>query len=1753
MSPRPQGKPNLRLAVALTVTLALPFAAWGQIAGESVNMVSGTGWPGGDPFLQRQNEPSIAVSSANPGHLLAGANDYRTVDLPNPNVPDTHGDAWLGVFKSFDGGQTWQSVLLPGYPQDTSPAGLASPLHGFTAASDPLVRAGTNGMLYYSGIVFDRGTNLGRVFVARFIDLNNKENGDATVSRDPIQYLDGQALDAGTSGQFLDKPWLATDIPRAGAGTCTIPTTPQRSFPAGNVYFAYAVFTGNSATPSSKIMFTRSQDCGKTWSTPIKLSESNALNQGTTLAVDPVSGAIHLVWRRFATGNQTDALVYAKSTDFGRTFSKGQVLFNLGNPFDQDGATGAQNFRSEAFPTLAVSVDSSGTRSWVHLAWAQREPTTGDAQVVVSTSTNGTTWSAPAAVDEVPLTDDAGNRLARGHQFMPQLTFTQGQLMLLYYDSRLDHTAGWFTPYPDLLPDSKGRFYTEQRAPLGELLSGTAGVFTPFIDDALLTQRRHTIDVRVAQASPGLAPAFTSARVSNFLFGGRGDEAPGQQVQGFTGSIQVADSNGLLRAQQLQFNPPNLPLFAHGTIPFIGDYIDIAGPAFVAKAGGGWAFNTAPTTAATHYAVWTSNQDVRPPPDGDWTKYTPPSGLPTGTGGMSLFDPTQARPPCVTGYEGTRNQNVYSARISNGLVVSSPQNVKPLASTLTRAFVVAASNATSVDRAFRFSATASGVVVSFTNNLSGGVPLLPAFDVVIPSQSTVHRSVFARLGTATDPGTPISVRVDEVDPSSPAGCLGLIPPTCKVVAGGLSGFLTLNPPGMVAGLVQPDGTGADIQTIELYTPTYGGSALDNTNFSNTNFSNTNFSNTNLSNTNLSNTNFSNTNLSNSSLAAAHVSNAEITNLSNTNFSNTNFSNTNFSNTNLSNTNFSNTNLSNTNLSNAALSDANYVVTNTGNTTHSYHVKIVGNVPSTPLQLILAKNYTTPLALGCLLVEQPHPVIIASVDDIRPAIQPLSAPLADPNIPDPSGTNATLALAPGESAVITLRGLVTVDGMKQIVSQLAPVTVPHAGGSFAAALLVASDGSTLPTPQVGVGYSATLQAIGGTEPYTWSFVSGTLPIGLSLLAGQILGTPTSTGSFTFTVQVADRSQPTNTAQRSITLNVGVGPTTTTLAASPAAPVFGQSLTLTVAVSAASSGSGTPLPSGTVTFQDGGALLGTASLQGGSASLTVPGSLSVGSHSFSATYGGDSSYAAGGTSSPISAVVGKAQGSVALASSASPSFFGQSVDWTATVTAAAPGAGTPTGVVTFSDGGTVVGTSTLASGVATFTPTALQPGTHSVSASYSGDASFLGGSGALSQVVNPASTSIALSSSAPSTAYGLPVTFTATLAVTAGVGTPTGTINFTDGGASIGTGTLSSGVATFTISTLGAGTHQITAVFGGNGSFGASTSGVLVEAVAMASTATSVTSSLTPSTFGQSVTFTATVSVSSGAGTPGGTVTFADGGAAIGTVALSFGVATLTSSTLAAGTHQITAVYGGGGNFGPATSGFIVQSVSRAATSTTLSSSPNPSTYGQAVTFKVKVASSVLIPTGTVTFTDSGTALGTATLDATGTATFSTTALLSGTHAIVANYAGDTNFTGSVSVMLSQGVGSLYSFTGFFTPLVTAGTATSPSYSGTQNFGKGLPVKWSLQDAKTGTVISSSSSLTSVQAIANPACVGPPLAGANVLVLYSPLTGATGGSSFKFSTNQFAFTWDTSTAPGRGCYNLVVKLNDGTQKATIVNLQ
>jgi uncharacterized repeat protein (TIGR03803 family) len=176
---------------------------------------------------------------------------------------------------------------------------------------------------------------------------------------------------------------------------------------------------------------------------------------------------------------------------------------------------------------------------------------------------------------------------------------------------------------------------------------------------------------------------------------------------------------------------------------------------------------------------------------------------------------------------------------------------------------------------------------------------------------------------------------------------------------------------------------------------------------------------------------------------------------------------------------------------------------------------------------------------------------------------------------------------------------------------------------------------------------------------------------------------------------------------------------------------------------------------------------------------------------------------------------------------------------------------------------------------------------------------------------------------------------------------------------------------------------------------------------------LTSSLNPSTFGQSVTFTATVSGNS----PTGTVEFFIGSTSLGSRTLSNGVAALSTPKLVAGTHSITAVYSGDANNAPSTSAAVTQVV-KAATGTTLTSSKNPSTFRTAVTFTASVKGNA--PTGSVTFLDGSVSLGTATLGSDGKAKLTTAALRRGTHKITARYSGDANNAASTSSVLTQTV-------------------------------------------------------------------------------------------------------------------------------------
>jgi hypothetical protein len=214
------------------------------------------------------------------------------------------------------------------------------------------------------------------------------------------------------------------------------------------------------------------------------------------------------------------------------------------------------------------------------------------------------------------------------------------------------------------------------------------------------------------------------------------------------------------------------------------------------------------------------------------------------------------------------------------------------------------------------------------------------------------------------------------------------------------------------------------------------------------------------------------------------------------------------------------------------------------------------------------------------------------------------------------------------------------------------------------------------------------------------------------------------------------------------------------------------------------------------------------------------------------------------------------------------------------------------------------------------------------------------------VGPAATATSLSSSDDPSVYGQTVALTAFVTNLSGADIPTGVVNFMDDQTLIGTVQLdASGQAVLTTSAMAVGDHTITAIYAGEGSFLTSTSDPLAQLVNRASTVTSVISSGNPSTYGQAITLSASVSpLAPGDGTFTGLVTFMDGSTVLGTASLSNGQASLASVFLAAGAHNITAVYGGDANFDASTSTVLNQTVTPAVLTVTANAATN--IYGTA---------------------------------------------------------------------------------------------------------------------------------------------------------------------------------------------------------------
>lgn len=727
-----------RNALLVSLLAALTGAALHaqQVIGPNVNVISGTNdFITGDPFLRQQNEPSMAVSVRNPEHMVAAANDYRTIDInqefgvgePSATLgmtpPSSKKEAWIGVYRSYDRGKSWLGSLAPGSPNDQSRASLASPSKGLNAGSDPAVVADTAGHFYVGYLAFTRGGN-SKIVVARYTDQNNSHIVD-TILYDFTKQVDkgsGNAGGAGSmNGVFLDKLWMTVDhnrTPGASADAC------------GNVYIAYTKFDGvqKDGKAHSSILHSRSTDCGQTWSSPIKLNQPSAgspniRNQGVYLVIDPRNGDEYAYWPDYYEPH----LLMVRSQDGGQSWTKpvritanyplapyAQPSIAL-NSVDSTGQTLGVTFRSKSLP--AVAIDGEG-RHYVAIQEAVGPDVTYGATAYRAPRITLRITKDPMGTWPAPKIAVMGN----GPQVMPAMLAINGLVSLMYYEAVPRMSVSNMLPNGSPIPPGQSR--VDDLAGLDPITHYISGI-------------DREMNVWIAQAEPSDNPTFAQRLAKTSLFA-------------FDPSSHSAD-------KRIERFFPNLPTNVSGTTPFIGDYNALAALNFVradAPATPGAAATTSSQTPwrwamgksdgpGTVQGIWADTRAVVAPLLGDWQNF-------------------QTFPSCIN--PGSRNVNVYTTEISPGIVAGSPQpfgRLKPrdAVKDTSTTFVLYAENRTPDMRRFKFTVQAPSSVASFAQFFTD-TPALTVEDWVLP-YGTSTRTLYAWQGSGS-PTAPMRVTVDDV-------------------------------------------------------------------------------------------------------------------------------------------------------------------------------------------------------------------------------------------------------------------------------------------------------------------------------------------------------------------------------------------------------------------------------------------------------------------------------------------------------------------------------------------------------------------------------------------------------------------------------------------------------------------------------------------------------------------------------------------------------------------------------------------------------------------------------------------------------------------------------------------------------------------------------------------------------------------------------------------------------------------------------
>ena len=599
---------------------------------------------------------------------------------------------------------------------------------------------------------------------------------------------------------------------------------------------------------------------------------------------------------------------------------------------------------------------------------------------------------------------------------------------------------------------------------------------------------------------------------------------------------------------------------------------------------------------------------------------------------------------------------------------------------------------------------------------------------------------------------------------------------------------------------------------------------------------------------------------------------------------------------------------------------------------------------------------------------------------------------------------------------TLTG--TTAGVSNGVSSYSQLQVNQAGVDTLQASLALNGVNSLTTLSTSFEVQAAMPTLTWASPNPISFgtpLSGTqLDATASVpgtymyspAAGTILNTGPQTLSVTFTPSDnVNYLQATASVLLTVTKSVGAD----LLGSNNTTPSYGQSVTLTDTIPVMNG----VAPTGSVGFYSGATLLGSATPSAlGVATLTTT-ALPVGVDSVTAVLVPDANYAQV-TSNAVIETVSKAAGADLLGSNNTAPSYGQSVTLTDTIPVMNGVA--PTGSVGFYSGTTLLGSVTpSAIGVATLTTTALPVGVDSVTAVLLSDANYAQAtSNVVIETVSKVATTDVLTTSLPTLTYGQSVTLSDNIPVVNGVA-PTGSVGFYSGTTLLGTAIPSAlGVATLTTTALPVGVDSVTAVLAADANYAQATSNALSETVSKASPLNVLTTSTPTPTYGQPAALTDSIPVMNGVA-PTGTVSFYFGATLLGTaVPNAAGVATLTTTALPVGIDTVTAVLAADANYAQLTSNLATVTVSKAATNDVLTASASTVVYGQSETLTdtIPVVNGVP-PTGSVSFYNGNTLLGTAVPNASGVAALATTTLPVGTDAVTAVMAADANYAQATS--------------------------------------------------------------------------------------------------------------------------------------------